>query len=221
MVATEPSDAERELRDRVRVWSQVGSARDFEEGALALTPTDVLEAEHDLIKRVIVVLERESGRIGEGRGVGPAFVDNIVDFFYTYADRVHHGKEEEVLFRELDDEALAPEHRQMMEELVREHVEMRHVTEDLVEAKERYVEGDEEALKLVEDAIGRLSDLYPGHFRTEEETFFAAIEPYRDDSEQRAVLEGMRGHDRAMIHEKYGTLVDNLEAVVETWQLSE
>lgn len=74
---------------------------------------------------------------------------------------------------------------------------------------------------MVEHVVGRLSDLYPGHFRTEEEMFFPAIEPYLDDSEQRAILEGMRGHDRAIIHEKYGGMVDDLEGVVETWQLSE
>jgi hypothetical protein len=47
---TEPLDTGRELRDQVKVWSQVGSARDFEEGALALTPADVLLPEHDLIR---------------------------------------------------------------------------------------------------------------------------------------------------------------------------
>jgi hemerythrin-like domain-containing protein len=218
---TEPLDTGRELRDQVKVWSQVGSARDFEEGALALTPADVLLPEHDLIRRVITVLDREAERIGEGRDVNPVFIDRIVDFIYTYADRVHHGKEVEVLFRELDTKPLSPEHRQMMERLVREHVEMRHLAEDLVEARERYAEGDEAALKTVEDTIDRLSDLYPDHFQTEEQTFFPAAQSYLDDSEKEAILEAMRLHDRAMIHEKYGALVEDLEAVAETWQLSE
>lgn len=220
-MATEPSDAERELRDQVKVWSQVGSARDFEEGALALTPADVLLAEHDLIRRVVTVLDRESERIGEGRDVDPAFIDRMVDFIYTYAERVHHGKEEEVLFRELDSRPLSPEHRQMMERLVRDHVEMRHLAEDLVEAREEYAEGGEEALQTVKDTIDRLNDLYPDHFQTEEQTFFPAAQSYLDDSEEEAILEAMRLHDRAMIHEKYGALVENLEAVAETWQLSE
>jgi hemerythrin-like domain-containing protein len=221
LMATEPSDIRRELRDQVNILSQVGSAGASEEDALAPTPTDVLEAEHDLIRRVIEVLERESARIGDGRDVGPVFIDRIVDFFYIYADRVHHGKEEEILFRALDDKALSPPHRQMMGELVREHVKMRHITEDLIEARDRYIEGDGASLKVVEDAIGRLSVLYPGHFRIEEETFFPETRFYLDDSERRAVLREMRGHDRAMIHEKYGAMVDRLEGVVETWRLNE
>lgn len=221
MTAAEPSDPGRELRDQVKVWSQVGSARDFEEGVLALTPADILSAEHDLIRRVIAVLDRESERIGEGQDVDAVFIDRVVDFIHTYAESVHHGKEEEVLFREVDSKPLSPEHRQMMEVLAREHVEVRHLAEDLVEARERYLEGDKGALKVVEDTVGHLSELYRDHFQTEEETFFPAAQSYLDDSEEEAILEAMRGHDRAMIHEKYGTMAEDLEAVVETWRLSE
>lgn len=220
-MATEPSDAERALRDQVKVWSQVGSARDFEEGARALTPADLLLAEHDLIRRVLAILERESEWIGEGRDVDPVFIDRMVDFIYTYAERVHHGKEEEVLFRELDSKPLSPEHRQMMERLVREHVEMRHLADDLVAAGEKYAEADGEALQRVEDTIGYLSDLYPDHFQIEEETFFPAAQSYLEESEEAVILEAMRSHDRAMIHEKYGMLVEGLETVAETWQGSE
>jgi hypothetical protein len=35
------------------------------------------------------------------------------------------------------------------------------------------------------------------------------------------ILEAMRLHDRAMIHEKSGSLVDDLEVVTETWSVSE
>lgn len=220
-MATEPSDAERALRDQVKVWSQVGSARDFEEGARALTPADLLLAEHDLIRRVLAILERESEWIGEGRDVDPVFIDRMVDFIYTYAERVHHGKEEEVLFRELDSKPLSPEHRQMMERLVREHVEMRHLADDLVAAGEKYAEADGEALQRVEDTIGYLSDLYHDHFQIEEETFFPAAQSYLEESEEAVILEAMRSHDRAMIHEKYGMLVEGLETVAETWQGSE
>jgi hemerythrin-like domain-containing protein len=188
---------------------------------LALTPADLLLAEHDLIRRVLAILDRESERIGEGREVDPVFIDRMVDFIYTYAERVHHGKEEEVLFRELDSKPLSPEHRQMMERLVREHVEMRHLAEDLMAAGEKYAEGDGEALERVEATIDHLSDLYPDHFQTEEEMFFPAAQSYLDDSEEEVILEAMRLHDRAMIHEKYGTLVEDLEAVAEIWQLSE
>jgi hemerythrin-like domain-containing protein len=108
-----------------------------------------------------------------------------------------------------------------MERLAREHVEMRHLVEDIVKASERYAEGEEEALRTVADAIGRLGKLYPDHLQTEEETFFPAAQSYVGDSEAEMILEAMRGHDRAMIHQKYRAMVEDLEATAETWQLSE
>ena len=33
--------------------------------------------------------------------VDPVFIDTAVDFIHTYADRCHHGKEEDILFKAL------------------------------------------------------------------------------------------------------------------------
>ncbi len=203
------------------MWSQSGSAREFEEGALTLSPTDMLNAEHDLIRRVVRVLEKQVTRIELGELADPVLIDRIVDFLFTYGVRVHHGKEEEILFRALDGKDLSLEHRQMMEELVREHVEIRGITDDLVEAKDAYVAGDQESLSPIQGALGDLVGRYRDHLTTEEEVFFPAAESYLGDSEQRAILEDMNRHDQAMIHETYGTLADHLEGVVETWALSE
>ena len=35
--------------------------------------------------------------------VDPVFIDTAVDFIRTYADRCHHGKEEDLLFKALPD----------------------------------------------------------------------------------------------------------------------
>jgi hemerythrin-like domain-containing protein len=194
---------------------------------LDLRPADTLSAEHDVIRRVLRALERQSVRIKEWEEVDGDRVDalifltTVVDFISTYAGRVHHGKEEEILFRRLDDEDLSTEHRQVMEQLAEEHVEMRHATESLREAKDRYREGDEEALDDIVEALDTLVHLYPGHMATEEEDFFPAAMDYLDDEEQRALLVQMRGHDRAMIHEAYGSLSDELEATTEDWALRE
>jgi len=220
-MATEPSDPGRELRDQVKVWSHSGSAREFDEEALALSPTDMLRAEHDLIRRVARVLEKQVTRIEAGEPVDPVFLDRTVGFLFTYAVRAHHGKEEEILFRALDGKTLSPEHRQMMEQLVREHVEIRSITDDLVEARDAYVTGDGESLSPVAEALRDLVSRYPDHLTTEEDTFFPAAESYVDDPERREILQQMNRHDRAMIHEAYGALADDLEGVVETWHLSE
>jgi len=41
-------------------------------------------------------------------------VDVAVDFIVTYADRTHHGKEEDILFRDLQDKNLLEADRRGM-----------------------------------------------------------------------------------------------------------
>lgn len=191
------------------------------EGAADLTPADALSLEHDVIRRVLRVIQRHLGRIEEERSIDPVFLATAVDFIHTYAVRVHHGKEEEILFRQLDDKTLSAEHRRMMEELAREHVEMRRIAEALVESQQSYGEAEEVALGAIKDRLEELIDLYPGHMETEDESFFPAAMGYLDDAEQQTVMELMKGHDRAMVHERYGSVADDLEARTEEWALRE
>ena len=57
-----------------------------------------------------------------------------VDLIRTYADRTHHGKEEDILFRELAKKQLSQEHQKTMNELVEDHVSGRRMVTSLVNA---------------------------------------------------------------------------------------
>ena len=59
----------------------------------------------------------------------------MVDFIRTYADQTHHGKEEDILFRELKKREISPEHDKIMKELIDEHILGRKTTGELVDAK--------------------------------------------------------------------------------------
>ena len=73
-----------------------------------------LMIEHRLIERMIVQIKRVLSKIGKVEKVDPVFVDITVDFIRTYADRTHHGKEEDILFRDLKQKELSKENRQLM-----------------------------------------------------------------------------------------------------------
>ncbi|MBN1943299.1 MAG: hemerythrin domain-containing protein, partial [Phycisphaerae bacterium] len=97
-----------------------------------------LMVEHRLIERMIAVVRNALDRIRSNSEVAPQLVEAVVDFIRVYADRTHHGKEEDVLFRELDTRSLSAEDRRVMEELLREHVIGREITQALSEAGERH-----------------------------------------------------------------------------------
>jgi hemerythrin-like domain-containing protein len=175
-----------------------------------MMPVGPLMKEHRLIERMIALVGDESDRIAREREVDPLFIDTAVDFIRTYADRTHHGKEEDILFRDLAEKELSEEDQAMMDELVREHAVARDNVIALVEAKERYVEGDEDALDVVLDKLRALVAMYPEHIRKEDEDFFLPVMDYLSDEEQEAMLEEMWAFDRGMIHEAYESVVERL-----------
>ncbi len=170
-----------------------------------------LMIEHRLIERMLTVIQGVLVEIESQHKVDPVFVDKAVDFIRVYADRTHHGKEEDILFRKLDNKPLITEDRRIMKELIEEHVFGRKTTMDLVDANNRYRDGDETALADIVDKLKILIEFYPEHIEKEDKVFFPSSRNYFTDEEDQAMLADFWEFDRKMIHEKYKSLVQGLE----------
>jgi hemerythrin-like domain-containing protein len=139
------------------------------------------------------------------------FIDKAVDFIRIYADRTHHGKEEDILFRDLALKELAPEHDQIMHELLEEHKWARATTGQIVGAKNRYVDGDTSAVDEMADLLEKLTEFYPIHIAKEDQHFFVPVMKYFSEEELAAMLAEMWEFDRQLIHEKYKKVVEEFE----------
>jgi hemerythrin-like domain-containing protein len=170
-----------------------------------------LMIEHRLIERMIALLARVQERIETKNEVDPFLVDAAVDFIHIYADRTHHGKEEDILFKILETKELSPPDRLLMTELIQEHVLGRKTTRELVEANARYRDGDTTALAAIADSLGTLVNFYPKHIEKEDKVFFPAYMAYLSQEEDHEILNAFWEFDRKMIHEKYGAVVEQLE----------
>ena len=82
-----------------------------------MKPIGPLMWEHRLIEQMVVLLRGEIDRITSRKTVNVILVEQAVDFFRTYADRTHHGKEEDILFRRLEGHAMPPHLVQLMEDV--------------------------------------------------------------------------------------------------------
>jgi hemerythrin-like domain-containing protein len=169
--------------------------------------------EHRLIERMIELVRRQVGVAQEQRKVDALFIDAVVDFVRTYADRTHHGKEEDILFRELAAKSLSPEDERMMQELLEEHRFARKTVGELVQAKQEYLRGQSEALDTVLAKLRVLVGFYPEHIRKEDRVFFPNSEKYLSAEEQQAMLGEFWEFDRKMIHEKYTAVVEQMEGL--------
>ncbi len=60
--------------------------------------TDILRSEHEVILGVLGALEELAARAGSGRGLDRESAAQALDFLRNFADRCHHGKEEQHFF---------------------------------------------------------------------------------------------------------------------------
>ena len=151
-----------------------------------------LMIEHRLIERMLLVIKNVLEKIIAKHEVDPVFVDMAIDFIQVYADRTHHGKEEDILFRKLKGKPLATEDQRVMNELIEDHVFGRQTTKALIAANNNYRKGDDSALADIVDRLQTLIDFYPKHILKEDNVFFPASRAYFTDEEDQAMLERVR-----------------------------
>ena len=65
------------------------------------TPTQVLMAEHEMIMQALDALEKKVATVQAGGAPDRAYFEKVVEFLRGFADKCHHGKEEELLFKRM------------------------------------------------------------------------------------------------------------------------
>ncbi len=177
---------------------------------IMVQPIGPLMWEHRRIEKIVPILQRESAKIKELQEVDPELINRIVDFFHVYADRTHHGKEEDILFKALTVKKLESGHRKIIDELMAEHAEARSKVKRLSEANQQYKQGDEKSLNTISQMLRELSSLYPKHIEKEDRHFFHPSMNYFTQAEQSKMLEEFYEFDREMIHWKYQKVIEEL-----------
>lgn len=82
--------------------------------------TDVLKSEHELIKSFLAVLDSTCKKIDKQKPVDPDDLTLIIEFFRNYADAFHHAKEEDILFRRME-EVKVPDEKDLIGSLTADH----------------------------------------------------------------------------------------------------
>ena len=176
-----------------------------------MMPIGPMMIEHRLIERMLAVARGELERFWREKKINPGFVMELVDFIRLYADRCHHGKEEDILFRELAGKPVSEEHRGIVAELVKEHQWARQQTREMVEATRRYAEGEQDAYLTVTARLSALVDFYPRHIEKEDQHFFLPVMRYFSQEEKDRMLREGVEFDSTLIHEKYRAVVAEQE----------
>lgn len=68
--------------------------------------TKILNEEHQNILKVIEALSNECDSLEAGKEINSSFFKRAIKFIRNYADKVHHAKEEDILFIKLCDDGV-------------------------------------------------------------------------------------------------------------------
>lgn len=176
-----------------------------------MSPIEPLMTEHRLIERMIKLMESEIQRMKQNSPPKSAFINTVVDFMKTYADQLHHGKEEDILFRDLAQKKISAEHKKTMDDLVHEHVLGRGNVKRLLEAHDKYLLGEKDSVQEIVKNMEVLVKFYPKHIEKEDRHFFLPVMDYFNEQEKDSMLKEFNNFDRKFIHEKYKGIVSEWE----------
>jgi len=178
-----------------------------------MKPIGPLMWEHRLIEKMLGAMMHHMDRAEADKKVHPVIIDVAVDFIRTYADRTHHGKEEEILFRDLTKKELTADLNKTMQELLDEHAWGRKTTAQIVAAKADYLSGDEGKLVEIIHLARELGSFYPKHIEKEDKHFFYPCQEYFNLAEQDKMLAEFWEFDRKIIHAKYNKIFDEYSQI--------
>jgi hemerythrin-like domain-containing protein len=181
-----------------------------------MTPGGQLKEEHDGILLMLKILDKVSAKMKKQGKADLTHLEQIVAFFKIFADKCHHGKEEDLLFPEMV-EAGIPKDRGPIGVMLAEHVQGRAYVRAMGEAVEALKGGDRKAQeKFIENARNYIA-LLTQHIDKENNILFPMGDRVLDRKTQEELLEKFEVMEREKIgvgtHEKFHKLLGDLKQI--------
>lgn len=167
-----------------------------------MRPTEVLKSEHRVIETVLDCLEKLANQTADSKAVDANSAREILDFLATFADRCHHGKEEELLFKALERKGFSPDAGPTS--VMRSEHEIGRM---LMEVMRLFVDGvDSASRQRFVEAAREYVDLLRQHIRKEDHCLFTMADQMLSADEQAALSANFdsfeHGPEMAGAHER-------------------
>lgn len=173
---------------------------------------EALKHEHRVIERGLAVLGAIVHRLEHGESVPADKVQALLDFFRTFADRCHHGKEEGLLFPQLEGKGI-PCEGGPIGVMLYEHDEGRAFVRQMTEEANNLSDpaAREQFVQAAHGYIGLLRQ----HIDKEDNVLFQMAENVLSEDDDRQLADAFERHEREEIgegvHERFHQLIHELE----------
>lgn len=173
-----------------------------------MKPIEDLIKEHGPIKLLLRILEKVNGQLEAGKGMNTTDLGNTVAFIREFADKCHHGKEENLLFPAMKENNIFEE-MTLIDILIEEHKVGRNFVKNMAEA---IVEKNNE--KFVENARGYI-DLLDQHIDKENRILFPMANKSLSEEKQKELAMGFADVEKNIIgegrHEELHAVIHKLK----------
>jgi hemerythrin-like domain-containing protein len=181
-----------------------------------MTPADQLREEHQGIILMLRILEKVASKLEAKESVDPTHLEQIVEFFRVFADKCHHGKEEDLLFPALE-KAGIPKDQGPIGVLLAEHQQGRGYLRGMAEAVDRQKKGNPKALPAYAENARNYIALLTQHIKKENNVLFPMGEKVLSKEIQEELVEGFEKIETERIgpgtHEELHKLLGHLEKI--------
>lgn len=150
--------------------------------------TQALVHEHRLILRMLDLLEKRAQLTASGRYDNWAFYLDGVGFIRNYADRFHHAKEEDVLFKALVENGM-PKQNSPVGAMLLEHDHGRQFVRGMEQAAREAVAGIERNKEIAFNALGYV-ELLREHIAKEDGILYPLAERVLPEEMRGRIIEG-------------------------------
>jgi hemerythrin-like domain-containing protein len=180
-----------------------------------MNPIDELLAEHEAVKTTLKILKRIGDDVAEtGKISNPDHLAQLLDFFITFVDKCHHGKEEELLFPALEEVGVSREGGPVGV-MLKEHQQGRDLIYEMKFALYQYGHGDKDAAQIFIQHANNYVTLLKFHIDKENNVLFPMAEKHLPKSKMDELKKGFDRIEEDKIgagkHEYYHQILDELE----------
>ena len=178
-----------------------------------MEPIGPLMIEHRLIENMINFLDEDvvNQTNNKHKQIDPKSIERIIDFFIFYGDKLHHEKEEKLLFKKLIKKDISEDHQKTLDKILKEHDEARQLFSKIKDQNKLYRDGYEKESAKIEKNLKEVIKLYRKHVEREDNNFFIQIMDYFDEPEKDDMFKEMMKFNRNYINQMYEEKLEYLK----------
>jgi hemerythrin-like domain-containing protein len=205
------SEAEEELMLRIEaeiypernivVQSRTTPQPELSGNTIFSVPLQILVDEHKLIKRWLALIPDLVKNLDLTSTNESQMIENGIDLIRSYADRLHHGKEEDILFSYFDDTV------DIFRVIYEDHKKARGLVQEMLHAL------DEKNSRVLAGKMLEYAALLNEHIHKEDGVLFPWLDSRLTEKEKSELLTRFEQSDKslALDYMKYHSFIENLE----------